>query len=91
MRIATYNLLDHGRSGDSDRERLIPQVIESLDADIIAVQEIWADSPQEAADRLEALAGSVGMTARYRPTDGVAVGFGAHNLAVGLMWRPDIV
>ena len=64
VRFGTYNMLDLFAADSAEDRRhyeLVVGVIRSLDADVLAVQEILAPDAATAAGRLRALADDVGM------------------------------
>lgn len=103
LRVATYNLLDLTLDSVRDREQLqrfeqAAEVIRSLDADVVAVQEIISDSPNWAGKCLGRLADLAGMTATVTAgwageddaqDASYAIGAGGHRFHVGLMWNPE--
>jgi endonuclease/exonuclease/phosphatase family metal-dependent hydrolase len=99
--FATYNLYDYGRGVPSrdpplrQRYDTLTRVITGLDVDVLAVQEVIAETGDLAGQRLRELADAVGMTCvADRPVlDGparIAVGPAASGFHVGLMWRSGI-
>jgi endonuclease/exonuclease/phosphatase family metal-dependent hydrolase len=89
--FSTYNLLNL-IPDESAHYAAIVTVIGSLDADIVAVQEILAPDPPTAAARLRQLARDTGMQCAVPGPEGsaAAVAFGGHGYHVGLMWREGI-
>lgn len=98
--FATYNLLNlyyHETDPDEQaRYERVYDVIRAADVDVLAVQEIIADDPDDplgkadlAAKRLEQLAEAVGMTCRL-PDGRAAVGVGNHRFHTGLLWKDGI-
>jgi endonuclease/exonuclease/phosphatase family metal-dependent hydrolase len=88
--FSTYNLLD--LAGPSDHYAEVVGVIASLDADVLAVQEVLAPDPESAARGLRQLAADSGMRCMV-PGGGASVpsvAFGGHGYHVGLMWRDGI-
>lgn len=101
VRFGSYNLLDYGRTPtDHEREARVRAVIEGLEVDVLAVQELYGATPNLAFEALVELAEAVGLTSYIeRPwaseDDGssgeVALGWGRHDLHVALMWNPATV
>jgi endonuclease/exonuclease/phosphatase family metal-dependent hydrolase len=92
LRFGTYNLLDAFASNAIDeRTRLdgLIQVIRDLRVDVLAVQEITATNPDDAATRLETLAEATGLTCRPEPGQ-TAVAIGSQRHHVGLLWNPAL-
>ncbi|MBV9451158.1 MAG: endonuclease/exonuclease/phosphatase family protein [Streptosporangiaceae bacterium] len=87
--FSTYNLLDFA-SYEDDHYTAIVSVIGSLEADVLAVQEVLAPDQETAAARLRRLAGDVGMHCDVPCRGPAAVAFGGHGYHVGLMWRDGI-
>jgi endonuclease/exonuclease/phosphatase family metal-dependent hydrolase len=90
--FSTYNLLDlSGAAGP--HYAAVTEVIRSLDADVLAVQEILAPEAAAAVALLRGLAADVGMRCDV-PTSGgeraAALAVGGHSYHVGLMWRDGI-
>jgi endonuclease/exonuclease/phosphatase family metal-dependent hydrolase len=104
VRFTTYNLLDlfgAETAGARQHYETIAGVIRTLDADVLAVQEILAPDAATAAGRLRTLADDVGMRCEVPGAAGpsgpsgssgseAAVAFGGHGYHVGLMWREGI-
>jgi endonuclease/exonuclease/phosphatase family metal-dependent hydrolase len=95
VRFSTYNVLDlyaADSAQDLRHYELVAAVIRSLDADVLAVQEILAPDAETAARRLRQLAGDVGLRCEVPGPGGpeAAVAFGGHGYHVGLMWRDGI-
>jgi endonuclease/exonuclease/phosphatase family metal-dependent hydrolase len=95
VRFGTYNVLDLYAADSAEDLRhyeLVAAVIRSLDADVLAVQEILAPDAETAARRLRQLAGDVGLRCEVPGPGGpeAAVAFGGHGYHVGLMWRNGI-
>jgi endonuclease/exonuclease/phosphatase family metal-dependent hydrolase len=95
VRFGTYNVLDLYAADSAEDLRhyeLVAAVIRSLDADVLAVQEILAPDAETAARRLRQLAGDVGLRCEVPGPGGpeAAVAFGGHGYHVGLMWRDGI-
>lgn len=100
-RFATYNLLNYGESTTPDaaaRYERVHEVIRGLDTDVLAVQEIIADEPDEegepdkstlAGKRLAQLAEATGLECQYAPGK-PALAVGNHRFHVGLLWKPGI-
>lgn len=96
--FSTYNTLDLFEArGPAGRERygLVAEVIRGLDADVLAVQEIRAGSPQTARARLRRLAADVGMEcvvsdSAYGASGKTALAVGSRGYHCGLMWRAGI-
>ncbi|HEX6522725.1 MAG TPA: endonuclease/exonuclease/phosphatase family protein [Streptosporangiaceae bacterium] len=84
--FSTYNLLDMA-SVEDEHYAAVVAVIRSLEADVLAVQEVLAPDRETAAVRLRRLAADVGMHCDA-PT--AALAFGGHGYHVGLMWRDGI-
>jgi endonuclease/exonuclease/phosphatase family metal-dependent hydrolase len=104
MRFGTYNLEKlFGKDTPAERERQdqVCEVISGLDVDVLAVQEVHATSPKQAALRLVELARRVGMTTYHREAawdsgpeyeiDKIALGISPHDLHLGLIWNRDRV
>jgi endonuclease/exonuclease/phosphatase family metal-dependent hydrolase len=96
VRFGTYNLLDLF-GGDTAEARqhyeAVAAVILTLDADVLAVQEILAPDAATAAGRLRRLAADVGLRCEVPGPGGgeeTALAFGGHGYHVGLMWRDGI-
>ena len=97
VRFASYNLLDLFES-DSEEEQqryqLIREVIASLNADVLAVQEIRATRPAAARTRLRQLAADVGMQCVVPAADDdrgrTALATGGRGYHCGLLWRPEL-
>jgi endonuclease/exonuclease/phosphatase family metal-dependent hydrolase len=95
VRFASYNMLDLF-AGDSAADlrhyELVAGVVRSLDADVLAVQEILAPDAETAARRLRQVAGDAGLSCEVPGPSGpeAAVAFGGHGYHVGLMWRDGI-
>ncbi len=95
VRFGTYNMLDLFAADSADDRRhyeLVVGVIRSLDADVLAVQEILAPDAEAAARRLRQLAADAGLRCEVPGPGGpeAAVAFGGHGYHVGLMWRDGI-
>jgi endonuclease/exonuclease/phosphatase family metal-dependent hydrolase len=95
VRFGTYNVLNLYAADSAEDLRhyeLVAAVIRSLDADVLAVQEILAPDAETAARRLRQLAGDVGLRCEVPGPGGpeAAVAFGGHGYHVGLMWRDGI-
>jgi len=95
VRFGTYNVLDLYAADSAEDLRhyeLVAAVIRSLDADVLAVQEILAPDVETAARRLRQLADDVGLRCEVPGPGGpeAAVAFGGHGYHVGLMWRDGI-
>jgi endonuclease/exonuclease/phosphatase family metal-dependent hydrolase len=94
--FTAYNLLDlFGADSAEARRRYetIVTVIRSLDADVLAVQEILAPDGDTAARRLRRLADDAGLRCDVPGPGGVpdaALAFGGHGYHPGLMWRDGI-
>jgi len=86
--FSTYNLLNLAESSGPHYEAVI-EVIRSLDTDVLAVQEVLAPDPPDAAALLRQLAADAGLRCEV-PGAGAAVAFGGHGYHVGLMWRDGI-
>ena len=91
MLFGTYNVLDLP-APDSPRYAAVTEVIRSLEADVLAVQEVLAPDVETAAGRLRQLAGDVGMRCDvpYGAGRPAALAYGGHGCHVGLMWRDGI-
>jgi endonuclease/exonuclease/phosphatase family metal-dependent hydrolase len=90
--FSTYNLLNL-TEGSGPRYDSLVAVIQSLDCDVLAVQEVLAPDPEAAADLLRQLAADIGMQCEVPLGSGgrvAAVAFGGHAYHVGLMWRDGI-
>ena len=96
VRFTTYNLLDlFGAETAEARQHYetIAGAIRTLDADVLAVQEILASDAYTAAHRLRQLADDAGMHCEVPGAGGApdaALAFGGHGYHVGLMWRDGI-
>jgi endonuclease/exonuclease/phosphatase family metal-dependent hydrolase len=96
VRFATYNLLDlfaDGSAAGRAHYEAIVGVIRSLDADVLAVQEVIAPDGPTAARRLRQIADDAGLACQVPGPGGgpeVAVAVGGHGYHVGLMWRDGI-
>lgn len=101
IRFVSYNLLDYGLSDTTEataRYERVHEVIRNLGADVVAVQEIIADDPDDEGDpdkvtlagkRLAQLAEATGL--EYEHTPGKpALAPGNHRFHVGLLWKPGI-
>ena len=101
--FASYNMLDLFESRESagpDHYKLVTEVIGELDADVLAVQEIRAESAASARARLRRLAVDVGMQCVVADSGGrsnragqsnragrTALAAGSRGYHCGLMWR----
>jgi endonuclease/exonuclease/phosphatase family metal-dependent hydrolase len=93
IRFGTYNVLDlfkYDVPAEAGRYRLVCDVIDGMNVDVLAVQEIWGDTRTTAAVHLAKLAADVGMRCEYA-SGHPAMAYGCANLAVGLLWRHDVV
>lgn len=95
--FASYNLLDlfaTQTAAAQDRYRLVVEVIRDVGADVLAVQEIRAQQPEEAAANLRKLAGDVGMLCQVPNRDDkrgrAAIAVGPQGYHCGLLWRTAI-
>jgi endonuclease/exonuclease/phosphatase family metal-dependent hydrolase len=94
--FATYNLLDlfaDDSSAGREHYEMIVGVIRSLDADVLAVQEIIAPDGPTAARRLRQLADDAGLhceVPRLETGHEAALAVGGHGYHVGVMWRAGI-
>ncbi|MEV6602795.1 endonuclease/exonuclease/phosphatase family protein [Kutzneria sp. NPDC051319] len=103
MRFATINL-EHLYQSDSAREQerleLVCDLIRALRADVLAVQEVYAESPSRLGRNLVDLANRVGMSVFSRtpmndasPEDQVErmlVGISPHDLHVALLYSDRV-
>ncbi|WP_067665974.1 endonuclease/exonuclease/phosphatase family protein [Nocardia miyunensis] len=95
VRFASYNLLDYGLLDSPDelqRRELVHETIRSTAADVVAVQELRAEGPEEgtrAAALLRELAEATGMSCEL-PDGSAAVALGNVSFHVGLLWNPAI-
>jgi endonuclease/exonuclease/phosphatase family metal-dependent hydrolase len=94
--FGSYNMLDlfaADSAAGRQHYELVTGVIRSLDADVLAVQEILAPDGATAAGRLRQLATDTGMNCEVPSPDGeaqVALAVGGHGYHVGLLWRDGI-
>ena len=95
VRFGTYNLLNLKGPTTGERYGKVVEVIQGLDVDVLAVQEILASDEQDAGKTLTALGQDVGLVGEYEPgRPAVATG---HKLTagdlyfhIGLLWKPGI-
>jgi len=97
VRFATYNLLDlfdADTAAEQDRYRQVQEVIGSLAADVLAVQEIRAPQADTARTRLRQLAADAGMKCVVPGPDEepgrTALANGTRGYHCGLLWRSEI-
>ncbi|GAA2783266.1 endonuclease/exonuclease/phosphatase family protein [Saccharopolyspora taberi] len=101
IRFASYNLLDYGLSDTAEataRYERVHEVIRNLGADVVAVQEVIADDPDDeggpdkaalAGKKLAQLAEATGLEYEHAPGK-PALAVGNHRFHVGLLWKPGI-
>jgi endonuclease/exonuclease/phosphatase family metal-dependent hydrolase len=90
----TLDLFEARREHDRQHYQDVVAVINGLRPDVLAVQEIRAARPQQAAQRLRLLAGDTGMACEV-PSAGrgearVALAAGSRGYHCGLLWRPSL-
>ena len=96
VRFSSYNMLDlfaDDSAGAREHYEMVVAVIRSLDADVLAVQEILAPDGPAAARRLAQLAGDTGLHSEVPGAGGrgeAALAVGGHGYHVGLLWRDGI-
>ncbi len=94
--FATYNLLDlfaDDSPAGHEHYEMVVGVIRSLDADVLAVQEIIAPDGPTAARRLRQLADDAGLrceVSRLETGHEAALAVGGHGYHVGLLWRDGV-
>ncbi|MFJ8752056.1 endonuclease/exonuclease/phosphatase family protein [Streptomyces sp. NPDC102441] len=86
--FTTYNLLDF--TGRDDRTDHLRQAVAEAQPDVLAVQEIVADTAAGAARLLHQLADSLGLLCAVDTRGTEALASGQHRYHVGLLWRPGI-
>jgi len=95
VRFLSYNVLDYGLSSSADelkRRERVHQVIKSTAADVVAIQELRAEGPEEgnrAAELLRELAEATGLSCEL-PDGSASVALGNVSFHVGLLWNPGI-
>lgn len=95
MRFGTYNLLNMYASDSREqtaRYERVHTVIQSLDVDVLAVQELIADGDDKAVlagRRLSQLAEATGLRCEHTPGK-PAVAVGNHRFHAALLWRDGI-
>jgi endonuclease/exonuclease/phosphatase family metal-dependent hydrolase len=97
VRFSTYNTLDlfaGDQAAAGEHYRQVVEVIRSLDADVLAVQEIRAEDAAAARDNLTRLAADTGLNCLVKAVNGdgpaPALGVGNRGFHVGLLWRDGI-
>jgi hypothetical protein len=95
-RFVNWDLCDYANPAqrDNQREISIQEELDSMGADVYAVQGIMGTSPHNREAAFVVLAARLGLSCTVRREDGVAIvvfdpGRGPHG--VGLMWRPSTV
>jgi endonuclease/exonuclease/phosphatase family metal-dependent hydrolase len=94
--FSSYNMLDlfaDDSAAARDHYELVIAVIRSLNADVLAVQEILAPDGPAATRRLRQLADDAGLHCEVPGPGGhgeAALAVGGHGYHVGLMWRDGI-
>jgi endonuclease/exonuclease/phosphatase family metal-dependent hydrolase len=93
IRFGTYNLLDYSLDGVGERRERLSRVVRSLEADVLAVQEIVAADEQQAGLLLAELGEPAGLTCWW--AHGLPAVARGHRLTghdtcfyVGLLWNP---
>ncbi|WP_405135524.1 hypothetical protein [Nocardia sp. NBC_01388] len=95
VRFASYNTLDYGLSDapeEIDRRERVHAVVGSIDADVVAIQELRADGPEQAgraAGLLREIGEAAGLSCEL-PDGSAAVALGNVGFHVGLLWKPGI-
>lgn len=97
IRFSTYNTLDlfeGDPAGEGEHYRQVVEVIRSLAADVLAVQEIRAPDGPAAREHLRQLAADTSLNCLVKTADGgdpmPALGVGSRGFHVGLLWRDGI-
>ncbi|MEV6927054.1 endonuclease/exonuclease/phosphatase family protein [Dactylosporangium sp. NPDC051485] len=81
IRAVSYNLLNYGRSAVSTRSGQ-HELLRFLRADVLLLQEIWAEDTDQLDQLVHAIAGALGMTAFAVPAR-----HSSNHLAI--LWRPE--
>jgi endonuclease/exonuclease/phosphatase family metal-dependent hydrolase len=97
IRIVTWNLRDFYGGPRDTRVGAIGEVLKEIDPDVVCVQEIRGSGPDRSLARLgdaagldwRATPGWISEDDAEAPT--AAVGIGAADFHVGLLWRPGII
>ncbi|MDG4834863.1 endonuclease/exonuclease/phosphatase family protein [Solwaraspora sp. WMMD1047] len=90
--IATYNVKDYRRAGETDHHRWeqVEHVIRDVGPHILMVQEIPGGTWRDAADGLAQLAAATGMRGDLDDGRWAAVPGGHDRLGLGILWKPGI-
>lgn len=96
VRFGSYNLLNMYASEDSREQTAryarVATMIQALDVDVLAVQELIADGDDKVAlagRRLSQLAEATGLRCEYAPGK-PAVAIGNHRFHTALLWRDGV-
>lgn len=90
-RVMSWNVAEYVRPGPAEqRAPYIEKAIHEIGPQILLVQELYAETPEEAGRRAQQLATATGLTCRL-PDGGAAVAFGGHDMHCAVLWDPQAV